>query len=63
MKFKNTFSGLPPDKAVEQYDYFGAGLTKNDDPEKIILRSRYTTSEGKHIVAPLEGKSRFEAAK
>lgn len=63
VKFNNTFSGLTPEKAIEQYDYLGAGLTKNDDPGKIILRSRYTTSEGKHIVAPLDGKSRFEPAR
>ncbi|HWB59294.1 MAG TPA: DUF4412 domain-containing protein [Chthoniobacteraceae bacterium] len=45
------FANLPAQKAIGDYDYFGANLTDKDDPGKVLLRSKYTTSDGKNVEA------------
>ena len=54
---------LTPEKVILDYDYLGADLTDKDDKDKIIMRSKYKTSDGKRVVVTLDGNAKIEGDK
>jgi len=45
---------------VIDYDYFGAGATENDDPNKILLRAHYKSPDGRFVVVQIGGRASIE---
>ena len=49
----NIFAGQTPQKIIDDYDYLGAGATLDDAPAKLLLRSKYPTSDGGKVEVPI----------
>ena len=59
----DSLARFSPEAAVKDYDYFGAGMSADGETEKMILRTKGLTSDGKKIVVALSGKGEIQAVK